>query len=133
MTGSPSGQRTASTGSRATRTTSNPELHLNIIYDDTERRGFRIKRLQSGAAYSQDPQSKLNRIIGNIRIEPSNGDEIKVRSNFNVTHLRRGHLDTYSGTQLHTLRREDGQLKVALRKVLLLQNDEPLNNITFLL
>ncbi len=110
-----------------------PDTHVSIIYEHAVQRAFRVARLKSGSAYAQDPPSKMRRIIGNIEVQGVENGEITVVSNFDITHLRRSHLDIYSGRQLHRLRREDGQLKIAYRKVMLLQNDEALGNLSFLL
>lgn len=46
-----------------------PQRHVSIIYEDKMRLEDRIARLKSGAAYAQDPKSRMRRVIANIEIE----------------------------------------------------------------
>ena len=71
-----------------------PERHVSIVYENKIRLEDRIARLKSGAAYAQDPKSRLSRIISNIEIEPKDNGVLAVYSKFNLTALRRGHMDT---------------------------------------
>jgi 3-phenylpropionate/cinnamic acid dioxygenase small subunit len=110
-----------------------PKFHINIIYDNRSRLEDRLARMKSGAAWSQDPPSRMRRVIGNIEIEPAIDGDITVYSNFNLSELRRSIQDTYAGRTIHTLRREGETLKIAMKKVLLLMNDEVIDNLTFLM
>jgi 3-phenylpropionate/cinnamic acid dioxygenase small subunit len=93
----------------------------------------RIKRLQSGAAWAQDPRSRLSRIVGNIEHEPLGDDECVVRSTFQVTASRRGKIELVAGRNSHHLRRTDEGLRMVSKKVLLVDNDEVMGNLTFLI
>jgi 3-phenylpropionate/cinnamic acid dioxygenase small subunit len=90
-------------------------------------------RLKSGAAYAQDPKSRLSRIVSNVEIEAENKTETIVRSSFNVTALRRGRVDIFAGRAIHKLRPEGDSFKIAHKKVLLINNDVVIHNLTFLI
>ena len=111
-----------------------PEQHLSIIYDDRERLQDRIDRLNSGAAWAQTPRSRMRRIISNVEIDrtDSRGD-IVVRSNFVLGELRRRRLTNYYAGQVHRLRPTADGLRMAFKKVMLVQNDQPIHNLTFLI
>jgi len=110
-----------------------PRQHVSIIYDGWDRLQDRIDRLKSGAAWSQEPRSRMRRLISNIEIEPQRaGEDIAVRSNFVLGELRRGLQTAYFAHQLHRLRLCDDGLRMSFKKVLLLNNDEPLHNLSFL-
>jgi 3-phenylpropionate/cinnamic acid dioxygenase small subunit len=109
-----------------------PMRHVSIIYDDHVRLEDRIERLKSNTAHSQDPRSKLSRVISNVEIEESTGGDLTVYSTFNLTELRRGQQDTFAGRTIHTLRPENGTFKIVRKKVLLVNNDEVIDNLTFL-
>ena len=42
-------------------------------------------------------------------------------------------METFAGRTLHTLRPEGDSFKIAYKKVLLINNDEVINNLTFLI
>ncbi len=110
-----------------------PERHVSIVYENKTRLEDRIARLKSGAAYAQDPKSRLSRVVSNIEIEEGNDGEVIVYSTFNVTALRRRRMDTFAGRTIHRLRPEGDSFKIAYKKVLLINNDEVINNLTFLI
>ncbi len=110
-----------------------PQRHVSIVYENKSRLVDRIARLKSGAAYSQDPKSRLRRVVSNIEIEEGENREVTASSNFNLTALRRSRMDTFAGRTIHTLRPEGDSFKIAYKKVLLINNDEVINNLTFLI
>jgi benzoate/toluate 1,2-dioxygenase subunit beta len=110
-----------------------PERHVSIVYENRARLEDRIARLKSGAAYAQDPKSRLSRIVSNVEIEDKNEVEVMVHSTFNVTTLRRGRMDIFAGRAVHKLRPEGDSFKIAYKKVLLINNDVVIHNLTFLI
>ena len=109
-----------------------PQRHVSIIYEDKARLEDRIARLKSDAAYAQDPKSRMRRVISNIEIEEGENGEVTVYSNFNLTELRRSQQRTFAGRTIHKLRPEGNSFKIAYKKVLLVNNDEVISNLTFL-
>jgi benzoate/toluate 1,2-dioxygenase subunit beta len=109
-----------------------PGQHVTIIYDDRNRMAERVFRLSGTIAHSQEPRSRTSRMVSNVEVGDEEGDEVMVYANFNLTQLRRGRQETFAGRTVHRLRRENGSFKIAMRKVLLVNNDEPINNLTFL-
>jgi len=110
-----------------------PERHVSIVYEDKARLEDRIARLKSGAAYAQEPKSRLSRVVSNVEIEDENDTEATVRSTFNVTALRRGRMDIFAGRAIHKLRPEGDSFKIAYKRVLLINNDAVIHNLTFLI
>jgi benzoate/toluate 1,2-dioxygenase beta subunit len=110
-----------------------PERHVSIVYENRARLEDRIARLKSGAAYAQDPKSRLSRVVSNVEIADGEGIEVNVRSTFNVTALRRSRMDIFAGRAIHKLRPEGDNFKIAYKKVLLINNDVVINNLTFLI
>ena len=111
-----------------------PHHHLSIIYDDRERLQDRIDRLKSGAAFAQLPVSRMRRLISNLEIGPvlDNGD-IEVRSNFVLGEFRRGVQAVYFAGQIHRLRPGLDGFRLSFKKVMLIKNDAPLHNLSFLI
>jgi 3-phenylpropionate/cinnamic acid dioxygenase small subunit len=56
-----------------------------------------------------------------------------VYANFNLTELRRGRQDTFAGRTIYKLRPQGASFKIAYKKVLLVNNDEVIDNLTFLI
>jgi 3-phenylpropionate/cinnamic acid dioxygenase small subunit len=59
-----------------------PERHLSHIYDNRGRIETRIKLLQTGHRYSQEPASLMRRLISNIEITAADNGELIAQSNF---------------------------------------------------
>lgn len=110
-----------------------PTKSVSIILDDYQGLKLRIERLKSGAAYGQEPPSKMRRVVSNVELDRGENGEISVFSNFNLTELRRGRQATFAGRTTHKFRKFDGGLKIAYKKVALVNNDEPIDNLTFLI
>lgn len=97
------------------------EDDLAIMDEDKDSLTRRIRRLDSGMAWAEDPPSRTRHFVSNIEVEPgSRDDELRVFSNF-VMYRTRGETeeDFYVGCREDVLRREGGQLRVAYRKVVL--------------
>lgn len=110
-----------------------PTREVSFIYDDRARLGNRVDRLKSGLAYAQRPKSLLRRVVSNFEIEAGESDEITVRSNFILIELRRHVQNIWAGTTIHKLRRDNGGFKIAMKKVVLLNNDEEIPPMGFLI
>ena len=97
------------------------EDDLAIMDEDKDSLTRRIRRLDSGMAWAEDPPSRTRHFVSNIEVEPGTREsELKVYSNF-IMYRTRGETeqDFYVGSREDVLRREDGQLRVAYRKIIL--------------
>ncbi|MFM9972305.1 MAG: aromatic-ring-hydroxylating dioxygenase subunit beta [Burkholderiales bacterium] len=111
-----------------------PRHHLSIIYDRRERLQDRVDRLKSGAAWAQEPPSRMRRLISNIEMEaPNEKGDFVVRSNFVLGEIRRGLQTAYFAAQVHHLRAVPEGLKMSYKKIMLINNNEPIHNLTFLI
>src|SRR5205809_6175922 len=52
-----------------------PDKHLSHIYDNRGRLETRVKMLESGYRYSQEPASLMRRLISNIELAEAAGGE----------------------------------------------------------
>jgi ethylbenzene dioxygenase subunit beta len=104
---------------------------VSLVYDDRRLLETRVRRLASPRIYSQEPRSRTSRIIGNVTLEetPPGGDACTVRSKFIVLENRRDSQRLFGGTALHHLRQVDGSLRIAWKRVDLLNCDAPLDGI----
>jgi benzoate/toluate 1,2-dioxygenase beta subunit len=107
--------------------------HVSLVNEDRIGLEDRIRRLQSGAHYAQDPPSRLSRVVSNVEIDGDTPpDELVVHSTFNLSAHRRGRLDVVAGRVVHRLVVEDGAVRIAAKKVVLVDNDDLIMNLTYL-
>src|SRR5439155_651475 len=96
-----------------------PEKHLSHIYDNRARLDTRIKLLQTGHRYSQEPASAMRRVISNVEIEQAEDGELVVSANFILAELSvqaKHEMHWWVGRTTHRLRRVDGVLKMRHKK-----------------
>ncbi len=113
-----------------------PTREVSIIYEDRTKIEDRIYVLKSGSRWAQEPRSRMRRVIGNVEIEEEateGGPEIVVYSNYNLIELRRSRQRTFAAHQIHKLVPEGDGFKMTYKKVMLVNSDERLDNLTFLL
>ncbi len=104
-----------------------------VHFRERVRLQVRIARLKSGFAHAQEPKSRMRRLVSNLVLTEETTGEILASSNFLLAELRRGKQDVFAGRTLHRLRPQDGSFKLVSKKVLLVNNDEPIDNLTFLI
>jgi 3-phenylpropionate/cinnamic acid dioxygenase small subunit len=104
---------------------------VSLIYDDRRLLETRVRRLASPRIYSQEPRSRTSRIIGNVTLEETAADcaGCTVRSKFLVLESRRDSQRLFGGTAHHGLVQSDGNLRIAWKRVDLLNCDAPLDGI----
>jgi 3-phenylpropionate/cinnamic acid dioxygenase small subunit len=100
------------------------EDELAILDEDKSTLNARVARLGTGMAWAEDPPSRTRHLITNIEVEPGNPEaELKVYSNFVVYRSRsETEQDIYVGARRDILRRVDGALRIASRKIVIDQN-----------
>jgi 3-phenylpropionate/cinnamic acid dioxygenase small subunit len=110
-----------------------PEREMSIIYDNRSRIALRIRQLHTGRRLAQEPKSNLVRVISNVEVVNAAAGEIQVRANaiiFESTARR----DTIWGTRCeYVLRRMGDALRMARKKVMLVNNSKALPTLSFLI
>ena len=110
-----------------------PKKHVTLIYDDRRRLEDRITQLKSPFHWSQEPRSRMRRVVSNVEVEQAGG-EVRAESNFVLVEVRRDQQTVLGGRSVHTLRPDpSGAFKIARKKVLLVNIDAVMSNIRFLL
>lgn len=110
-----------------------PRRHVSIAYEDRQVLGERLTRLKSRGVHSQEPRSRMRRIISNVVIESDDGGLAQVAANFVLVELRSNLQSVYGGRCIYGLRYDETDIRMVSKKVLLVNNDEFLGNLTFLL
>ena len=120
-----------------------PERQASVIYDDPLQREKRVHQLRQGARYSQLPASRTIHYLSNVEVEPGRDGEVHLRCNVLILELRPGdhqaiqkglgNQRALAGRCLYRLVSQEGSWRIALKKVLLIDRDMPLYNLTFVL
>src|SRR5580704_15090098 len=113
-----------------------PERHLSHVYDNRARIETRVKLLQTGHRYSQEPASLMRRLVSNIEVTAAKAGELTVESNFILAELAvqaKHELHWWAGRTTHRLRPVDGELRMSRKTVVLVNAAEPLPNLAFLI
>jgi 3-phenylpropionate/cinnamic acid dioxygenase small subunit len=76
----------------------------------------------------------MRRVLGNIEIESVSEKGIQVASNFTLAECRRGEVRHWDGRTIHVLRPHgESDFRMAMKKVLLVNNDAPVDTLAFLI
>jgi 3-phenylpropionate/cinnamic acid dioxygenase small subunit len=111
-----------------------PEKEMSIIYDNRSRISLRIKQLLTGKHHTQTPQSRLRRLVSNIELlDEQPGDDISVASNSLIFESSLRDDTIWGARNEYRLRYVDGELRMAYKKVTLVNNDKALFTLSFLI
>ena len=109
-----------------------PERQMSIIYDNRSRIRLRVRQLMTGKRHTQEPQSRLRRIVGNIEIIKVEGCDLHVACNTMIFESAlRGDILWVSKNEF-VLRRNGDDFMIARKKVALVNNDKAIFTLSFL-
>lgn len=101
-----------------------PATSLFLIYDDHHRLTERAKRLLKKTAHAEFPHSRLRRIVGNVMVEPGQGDTFRVTCNFAVFRSRLQQSDVFPGHSLYDMIvAGDGAFRIRRKRAVLDSDD----------
>ena len=115
-----------------------PHQHVSHIYDNTANLEDRIRRLESGHAYSQEPQSRTFHQVSNVTVERA-GSAWLVKSNLLLCEFRPNsqrrmeQVAVFPAFCEHELVGDPGAWKIHRKKAVLLQCDGTILDLTFLI
>jgi benzoate/toluate 1,2-dioxygenase beta subunit len=104
---------------------SDPRNAPSIIYEDRNLLTMRIKRLAHPRAFMMSPPPRATRMVGNIALARNGGtaSEYHVASVLIVVEYHDEHRRLFSGQCSHVLRRVDETLRIASKRVDLVDCD----------
>lgn len=111
----------------------NPEQEMSLVYDNRSRIALRIRQLHTGKRHTQSPRSRLRRVVSNIELLGREGDSIRVTANAIVYESNSRGETVWPSRNEYVLRREGGDFRMSLKKVILVNNDKPLYTLSFLI
>lgn len=110
-----------------------PEQKMSIVYDNRSRIALRIRQYHTGKRFSQTPQSRLRRVVSNVEILSDDGKEIRAAANALVFESQARGDTLWASRNEYTLRREGDGLRMARKKVMLVNNAQALYSMAFLI
>jgi chlorobenzene dioxygenase small subunit/benzene/toluene dioxygenase beta subunit len=110
-----------------------PAVQSAHMEDDKAGLAVRVRRLQTGLAWTEDPPSLTRHLITNVRVQPAGTDEFAVRSNF-LIYISRLALeqDIFAGERHDVVRRvaDPRDFELVSRRVVLDQTTLAANNLS---
>jgi benzoate/toluate 1,2-dioxygenase beta subunit len=110
-----------------------PGGQMSVIYDNRNRITTRLNQLRTGRRYAQTPPSSLRRVISNVELLGRDGGDTVVGANFVLAESRERGVVTWAGRITYRLRWVDGEMKLAAKQVLLVNREQPLPTLAFLI
>lgn len=121
----------------------NPEYETSIIHDDRLQLEKRIYQLRN-KHLAQEPRSRTVHFVTNVQVESgTNAHEVIVRCNQLIHEMRPGDHQllqaglgsprSFAARCEYTLRDDKGDWHIARKRMLLINRDHPLENISFIL
>lgn len=120
-----------------------PETETSIIHDDVPQLEKRIYQLRN-RHLAQEPRSRTIHFITNVETESGESNtEVRIKCNVIIYEMRPGdhqrlqaglgNLRAFPARCHYKLRQENGNWRILLKQVNLINRDLPLENITFIL
>ncbi len=109
-----------------------PTQNVSVIYDRRGQLRGRIQRLKE-TSWLREQAPRLKRLVSNIEIESATESEVVVNSAFILAELHRHNQYLWAGSTTHKLVPNDDGFKMKYKKVVLLNNNEALPNLLFLI
>jgi ethylbenzene dioxygenase beta subunit len=97
--------------------------HASLFYEDALMREVRARRLEEKRAWSQQPVTQAARIVGNVFLLPEQDGDLMVASTFHMLEWRRRDHRMLGGQYTHRLRRTEDGLRIALKRIDLIDCD----------
>ena len=110
-----------------------PTTQMSIAFDNRSRIHTRVAQLKSGKRHSQSPPSSLRRMVTNVELMGEDGGDALVGANFLAAEARTRGTTLWAGRAEYRLRRVDGGVRMAWKKVTLIDRDRPLFTLSFLI
>lgn len=95
------------------------DLDLALINEDKEHLAGRIQRLKSTWAHIENPHSRTEHLVSNVRILADDGREIDLRAGFVIYRSRPSGTTVYSGEYRYRLRRTGSGFEIVSKVVAL--------------
>lgn len=106
---------------------------LNYACDNHEMREKRVKRLYSGESISTTPRARTVRTLSRFRLLEAQDDQLVVRGAQSLWEHRKGHSRHYAADITWHLQRHDNQWQIKQKVIRLINSDDVLHSIGYIL
>jgi 3-phenylpropionate/cinnamic acid dioxygenase small subunit len=106
---------------------------ISIICDHRSRIALRVAQLKTGKRHSQDPRSNVARLISNVEILADDESVTRTGAAFLAVESRSRGITTWAGRVEHTLVRRGDRILMSRKVVRLVNADQPLPTLAFLI
>lgn len=115
-----------------------PTKKVSVIFDNRSRISTRMKQVKTGKRYAQAPPSDMRRVISNIELlggreNKAGGVDLEIGANFMLFESRIRYNNVWGGRTTYRLRKEDGQIRLAYKQVVLVDHDKVIPTLGFLI
>jgi 3-phenylpropionate/cinnamic acid dioxygenase small subunit len=110
-----------------------PSAKVSLIYAGRRQLEDRVWRLNGLHAHTQRPKSRLTRVLSNIEVEPGSDGEVTVYSAFVLCEVRKDETNFWVGRNVHVLENTADGFLIKSKKVILVNNDIAVPNLTFII
>jgi 3-phenylpropionate/cinnamic acid dioxygenase small subunit len=102
--------------------------HNSHLHEDKLLRTLRVERLKSPRAFSQQPPSRAHHLLQTPTLESADPDTnaYVLRTEFHYTEAQGDEIEFFVGTVFHHLTVHEGELRMRLKRVNLLNGDAAL-------
>ncbi|MXP42037.1 hypothetical protein GRI75_10335 [Altererythrobacter soli] len=106
---------------------------LNVLYDDAEMRKARVKRLKSGFSISSAPSARTVRTTSRFVLSAGDEASVEVRCAQHIVEYKFERTRVLAGDATYRLVRRAGELKMERKEVLLINSDDALWGVGYLI
>jgi p-cumate 2,3-dioxygenase beta subunit len=98
-----------------------PDLDLALINEDKDHLAGRVSRLKSTWAHIENPHSRTQHLVTNVRVLAEDGDQIELTAAFLIYRSRPSGTTQYCGEYRYRLRRTPDGLRIVTKLVALVE------------
>jgi 3-phenylpropionate/cinnamic acid dioxygenase small subunit len=104
---------------------------MNWFDEGKETLTQRVRQILTGVHWAEEPLSRVSHMVSNVRLLQATPEKVQVKCRFLIYRNRQqDETDFFVGKREDTLRKVDGEWKIARRKVILDQNVLLAKNLT---
>jgi 3-phenylpropionate/cinnamic acid dioxygenase small subunit len=104
---------------------------MNWFDEGKETLTRRVRQILTGVHWAEEPLSRVSHMVSNVRLLQATPEEVQVKCRFLIYRNRQqNETDFFVGKREDTLRKVEGEWKIARRKVILDQNVLLAKNLT---
>jgi 3-phenylpropionate/cinnamic acid dioxygenase small subunit len=110
-----------------------PSKQVSLVYDNRAKLSDRVARLLSGGVLAQEPLPRLRRVVSNVEIFAEAADELTVGANFMLVQARAASQYLWCGRSIYRLKKSEDGLRIAHKRVLLVNSEQEMPVLQFLI